>query len=158
VPAAPWVEMTRRIPFGALESHLGQELGLSGWLEVDERRIAAFADATSGPDGLPARGGAAAWDETTARLLALSMLPRLAAEAYVVEGVVARVNYGLDRVRFAPGLRCGARIRDRATLLAVEPNRRGARITVRNDVETDGGEPPVCVADTITLLVRAEGA
>jgi len=154
--------MTQEIPFEELAGRIGEELGLSDWLEIDQARIDAFAAATDDRQWIHVdteRAANGPYGGTVAHgYLTLSMLPRLTAETYVVGGVSTRVNYGLDRVRFPAPVRSGARIRDRATLLAVEPNARGARITVRNEIEIEGGERPACIAETITLLVRPEGA
>jgi acyl dehydratase len=153
--------MVQTIPFEDLAARVGAELGVGGWVEIDQARIDAFAAATDDLQWIhvdPERAAAGPYGGTIAHgYLTLSMLPRLTGETYAFAGVSARLNYGLDRVRFPAPVRSGARIRDRATLLAVEPNARGARVTVRNEIEIEGGDRPACIAETITLLVRAEG-
>ncbi len=153
--------MVRTIPLEELPQHVGEELGIGDWLEIDQSRIDAFADATDDHQWIhvdPERAASGPYGRTIAHgYLTLSMLPRLTGETYAVSGVGTRVNYGLDKVRFLAPLHSGARIRDRATLVAVEPNPRGARITVRNEIEIEGGDRPACIAETITLLMRAEG-
>lgn len=152
----------RIIGFDELAGLVGEELGVGDWLRVDQRRIDDFAETTDDRQWIhvdPERAADGPFGTTVAHgYLTLALLPHLTRTAYAVSGVGTRVNYGLDRVRFPSPLPVDARIRDRAALLAVEPTARGARIAVRNSIEIEGRERPACIADTITLLVRAEGA
>ena len=135
---------------------MGQVLGTGDWLDVTQTRIDAFADATddhqwlhsdaeraaAGPYGAPIAHG----------YLVLSLLPALAATAYQVEGTTARINYGLETVRFPSPVRAGSRLRVTSTLKSVAQVPAGARAVVGNTVEIEGGEKPACVADTVSLL------
>jgi acyl dehydratase len=139
---------------------VGQELGVSDWFPVEQDRIDAFADATDDRQWLhidPERAASGPYGATIAHgYLTLSLLPALAASAYRIGGVRARVNYGLERVRFPAVVRPGSRVRSRATLQSVEPTGDGLRIVVRHVVEVDGSDRPACVADTVTLLLMEE--
>ncbi len=142
-----------------LETRVGQEVGLSPWLEIAQERIDAFADATDDHQWIhvdPERAAGGPYGTTIAHgFLTLSLIPALAAEALSVARVSTRVNYGLERVRFPSPVRVGSRIRDRITLIAAERTDRGVRATFKNEIEVDGAEKPACVAETVTLFVRA---
>ncbi|WP_369824072.1 MaoC/PaaZ C-terminal domain-containing protein [Frondihabitans sp. PAMC 28766] len=102
----------------------------------------------------PRRRSGGPFGETIAHgYLTLSLIPKLARDAYALAGFRMLVNYGLDRVRFPAIVPSGSRVRDRATLLSADPGERGMRIVVRHTVEIDGATTPGCVADSITLLV-----
>ncbi len=147
------------IDIDELESRVGQEVGVSPWLEIAQDRIDAFADATDDHQWIhidPKRAADGPYGTTIAHgFLTLSLIPALAAEAYAVGRVSTRVNYGLERVRFPSPVRVGSRIRDRITLVAAEPTERGVRATFRNEIEIDGAEKLACIAETVTLFVRA---
>jgi acyl dehydratase len=141
----------------ALKALVGQELGTGSWRGVPQSTIDAFADATDDHQWLhvdAARAAAGPYGTTIVHgYLVLSLLPALAADAYRIEGASARINYGLERVRFPAPVPSGARIRvsSRLTELAETPT--GARIVVRNVVELEGSEKPACIADTVSVLV-----
>ena len=143
----------------ALRELVGTTLGQSGWLEVDQARIDAFAEATGDRQWIhvdPARAADGPFGTTIAHgYLTLSLLPLLVAEVYRVTGVGAAVNYGSDRVRFPAPLPSGSRVRATVELIAVEDASGGARVRTRETVERDGGGKPVLVAEPITLLVAA---
>src|ERR1700760_2648198 len=113
------------VNFEEIVSRVGQEIGVSDWLAVDQARIDAFADATEDrqfihidPDAAPQTpfGGTIAHG-----FLSLSLLSRMGAEAMLIpDGVKMGVNYGLDRVRFIAPVRSGKRVRGRFTLDSVD--------------------------------------
>lgn len=142
----------------ALEAAVGAELGLGEWRVVAQDRIDAFAEATDDRQWLhvdPSRAAAGPYGGTIAHgYLTLSLLPELAASAFRVDGVAARVNYGLERVRFPAVVRPGSRIRTRAALLAVERVAGGLRAVIRHTVELEGSAKPACVAETVTLYLE----
>ena len=96
----------------------GTEIGVSGWLEIGQDRIHAFAEATEDRQFIHVDPEAAArtpFGGTVAHgFLTLSMLSRMAAEVMPVpDNVKMVVNYGLDRVRFIAPVRSGKRVRGR---------------------------------------------
>jgi acyl dehydratase len=141
----------------ALRALIGQELGIGSWHDVPQSTIEAFADATGDHQWLHVdaeRAAAGPYGTTIAHgYLVLSLLPALAADAYSIEGASARINYGLERVRFPSAVPSGARIRVHSTLTELEETPTGARIVVRNVVELEGSDKPACIADTVSLLV-----
>lgn len=73
-------------------------------------------------------------------------------EVYTVEGVGMALNYGSSRVRYPTALPVGSRIRAGVELLSVEPGAGGFQEILRVTVEREGGNKPVCVAETVSVL------
>lgn len=141
----------------ALAPLVDTELGVSPWTVIDQALIDRFAADTRDEQWMhvdPVRAADGPYGGTIAHgYLVLSLLPWLTSTTYRVDDVSARVNYGLERVRFPAPVRAGQRIRLRARLDSVEPMSTGVRIVVRNTVEIDGSDRPACVAETVTLLL-----
>ena len=142
-----------------IRSRVGTEIGVSGWLDVGQDRIDAFADATEDRQFIHVDPKAAAqtpFGGTIAHgFLTLSLLSRMAAETMLVPGNVKLVvNYGLDRVRFLAPVRSGKRVRGRFTLEAVE-GKAGGQILLRHDVtvEIEGEDKPALSAQWLTLIL-----
>ncbi|MEO6604541.1 MAG: MaoC family dehydratase [Aeromicrobium sp.] len=135
----------------------GEELGVSEWVAVTQERIDLFADATGDRQWIhvdPERAADGPFGATVAHgYLTLSMLPFLGAQVYAFAGDVARVNYGLNKVRFVNPVRVGSKIRNRVVLLSVEEIDKGQRATLQHTVEIKGSDKPVCVAETVVLLM-----
>ena len=141
-----------------IRSKVGQEIGVSDWLTVDQARIDAFADATEDRQFIHTDPEAAAktpFGGTIAHgFLTLSLLSRMAAEAtFIPEGVRMAVNYGLDRVRFLAPVKSGSRVRGRFVLDSVEEKAPG-QILMRHTVtvEIEGGEKPALTAVWLGLI------
>jgi len=139
---------------GELRALVGQELGVSDWLTVDQRRIDLFAEATDDHQWIhvdPARAAAGPFGATVAHgFLTLSLLPPLFAGGFEIDGIRMGINYGLNRVRFPAPVRVGSRLRGRFKLLAYEPLEGGAQLTVEVTVELEGSSKPACVAESVT--------
>jgi acyl dehydratase len=137
-----------------LQGLVGRELGVSDWLLVDQSRIDRFADATDDHqwihvDAERARQGP--FGATIAHgYLTLSLLPRFFDSAFEIGGLAMSVNYGLNRVRFPAPVPVDSRLRARFKLLAYEPLDGGAQLVVEATIEREGGERPVCVAETVS--------
>ncbi len=135
----------------------GEELGVSEWVAVSQERIDLFADATGDRQWIhvdPERAADGPFGATVAHgYLTLSMLPFLGAQVYAFAGDVARVNYGLNKVRFVNPVRVGSKIRNRVELLSVEDIDKGQRATLQHTVEIKGSDKPACVAETVVLLM-----
>lgn len=135
----------------------GQELGVGGWLEIDQDRINAFADATDDHQWIHVdvdRAGRGPFGATIAHgYLSLSLIPVLSRDIFYVDGVQLAINYGLDSVRFPQPVTVGSRIRAKASLIAIDEVQAGTRAVVRFVIEIDGQDKPACVADSVRLLV-----
>jgi len=137
-----------------LQALVGQELGVSDWLAVDQARIDLFAQATGDHQWIhtdPVRAAAGPFGATVAHgFLTLSLLPVLFETGFAIDDVRVGVNYGLNRVRFPAPVRVGSRLRGRFRLLAYEPLDGGAQLTVESVVELDGSDKPACVAESVS--------
>lgn len=145
-------------PFDEIRDRVGEEVGLSSWLVVDQERIHAFAEATEDRQFIhvdPLAAAQTPFGGTIAHgFLTLSLLSRMAAEAMLVpDNVGLVVNYGLDRVRFLAPVRSGQRVRGRFVLDLVEEKGPG-QILLRHliTVEVEGVDKPALSAVWLTLL------
>jgi acyl dehydratase len=138
---------------------IGQELGVSDWTGVDQKRIDAFADVTGDHQWIhvdPDRAGAESpYGATIAHgFLTLSLIPGLSKANYRVENARMGINYGLNRVRFLAPVPVGSRIRLRSELVeATKVDDTTVDLLVRQTVELDGSEKPAAVADVIARMV-----
>lgn len=135
----------------------GTELGVGEWVTVDQRSIDLFAQATGDHQWIhvdPERAADGPFGTTIAHgFLTLSLLPRLVADIYRVDGVRMGVNYGLDKVRFIAPVPVDARVRVRSVLRGVEPKGEGVlRVLLESTIELEGSDKPACVAQTIAQL------
>jgi acyl dehydratase len=136
-----------------LQPLVGQELGVSEWVSVEQERIDQFADATGDHQWIhidPVRAAAGPFKTTVAHgFLTLSMLPEMSASAFEVRDTRMGVNYGLNRVRFPAPVPSGSRLRGRFKLLSYEPIEGGAQLVVEVTMEREGSPKPVCVAESV---------
>ncbi len=137
-----------------LQSLVGQELGVSDWLTVEQTRIDEFAQATGDHQWIhtdPVRAAAGPFGATVAHgFLTLSLLPLLFDTGFRIGDVKMGINYGLNRVRFIAPVPAGSRLRGRFKLLAYEPLYGGAQLVVEATIELDGSAKPACVAETVS--------
>ena len=141
-----------------IKNRVGEEVGVSDWILIDQARIGAFAEATGDRQFIHVDAEAASrtpFGGTIAHgFLTLSLLSRMAADAMLVpEGVKMAVNYGLDRVRFLAPVRSGKRVRGCFTLDSIEEKAPGQwllRHTVT--VEIEGEEKPALNAVWLGLM------
>ena len=136
-----------------LQPLVGQEIGVSEWISVEQQRIDQFADATGDHQWIhidPVRAAAGPFKTTVAHgFLTLSLLPEMSASAFEVRDTRMGVNYGLNRVRFPAPVPSGSRLRGRFKLLSYEPIEGGAQLTVEVTMEREGSPKPVCVAESV---------
>ena len=145
-------------PLDEIRAKIGQEIGLSGWLDVTQDRISQFADATDDHQFIhvdPDAAAKAGLGGTIAHgFLSLSLLSRMAADAMLVpDGVRMALNYGLDRVRFLSPVRSGKRVRGRFVLDSVDEKAPG-QILMRHTVtvEIEGEDKPALTAQWLGLI------
>lgn len=138
-----------------LQGLVGQSLGTSDWVQIDQERIDRFAEATGDHQWIhvdPARARQGPYGTTVAHgFLTLSLLPLFFESAFVIRDVSMGINYGLNRVRFPAPVPVDSRLRAHFMLLAYEPlEPAGAQLTVQVTVEREGSDKPVCVAESVT--------
>ncbi|MGV9689897.1 MaoC family dehydratase [Streptomyces sp. NPDC003444] len=137
-----------------LRAGVGEQLGHSDWLEVDQKRIDLFAEATGDHQWIhvdPERAAAGPFGTTIAHgYLTLSLLPVFVPQILAVEGVRMGINYGTEKVRFPAPVPVGSRLRATAVLAKVEEVSGGVQVTAVVTVEREGSEKPVCVAESVS--------
>lgn len=139
-----------------VKAYVGKELGVSEWLLVTQAKIDAFAELTGDDQWIhidPRRAAQSPFGGTIAHgYFTLSLAPRFSYDMFKFEGFAFGINYGLNRVRFPAPLPVGQRVRMRAVLKAVEDIAGGAQITTELTFEREGGEKPVCVAESLSRV------
>jgi acyl dehydratase len=138
---------------------VGQELGVSDWLCIDQERIQAFADATGDHQWIHVDAERAATESPFGGLIAhgfltLSLIPALSKQCYVVENARMGINYGLNKVRLVTPVPAGGRVRVRSALIDTAViDEATVHLIVRHTVELDGSQRPAAVAEMIARTV-----
>lgn len=147
-----------------LEQHIGQEIGLSDWIEIDQPRINMFAEATGDHQWIHVDVERAKRESpyrapVAHGYLSLALIAWLSMNAKAIPtDAAAAMNYGLDKVRFLAPVKVGSRVRLRVTLLGVE--RKDAKqfvMKTNNVLEIEGSEKPALIAETLAFVVAGEG-
>ncbi|MER8096649.1 MaoC family dehydratase [Streptomyces goshikiensis] len=137
-----------------LSAGVGAPLGPSGWLEVDQKRIDLFADATGDHQWIhvdPERAASGPFGSTIAHgYLTLSLLPSLVPQIMRVEGMKMGINYGVNKVRFPAPVPVGSRLRATAVITEVTQAGGGVQVAATVTVECEGAAKPVCVAESVS--------
>jgi acyl dehydratase len=143
----------------AMRSAVGERLGESEWIEIDQKRIDTFAEATGDDQWIhvdPDRAAHGPFGATIAHgYLTLSLLPFLGRDIWRIGGVKMGINYGLNKVRFPSPVKVGSRLRCTTDLLSVEDVKQGVQVTYRHTLEIQGQDRPAVVAETVSLVVPA---
>jgi acyl dehydratase len=143
--------------FDELTAAIGEDLGSSDWLEVTQERVDAFADATGDHQWIHvdvARAKDGPFGGTIAHgYLTLSLIPQFSVQILGLETPGAKLNYGVNKVRFPNPVKVGARIRARASIAEVTDVPAGKQMVLKFVVEIEDQEKPACVAETVVLLL-----
>ncbi|MCS4594536.1 MaoC family dehydratase [Brevibacterium sediminis] len=141
-----------------IESLIGQELGSSEWMTMDQDAINTFADVTGDHQWIhvdEARAAEGPYGATIVHgFFTLSLIPKFSTEVFTIEGVSIRVNYGLNKVRFLQPVVVGSRLRGTITVKDVIRGEKGTQVILEHTIEIDGQDRPACVAEVVTLLVE----
>ncbi|WP_371227878.1 MaoC family dehydratase [Pseudomonas sp. QE6] len=137
-----------------LKALVGEVIGSSEWLTIDQARINTFAEATGDQQWIhvdPERAAKGPFGKPIAHgFLTLSLLPPLMTDAFEIRDVKMGVNYGLNKVRFVQPVPVDSRVRGHFRVQAWEPlEGNGAQITYEMTVEIEGAAKPACVAEAI---------
>jgi acyl dehydratase len=137
----------------------GEELGTSDWHEVTQKAIDDFADVTGDHQWIHVdveRAKQTPFGGTIAHgYYTLSLAPMLNEQILALEGFAFAINYGLNKVRFPAPLPVGSRVRMHAKLKSLEDVPGGAQMTVEVTFVREGGDKPVCVAETLARVYEA---
>jgi acyl dehydratase len=146
-----------------ISQYVGQELGVSEWITINQERINDFADFTGDHQWIHVNVERAKRESLFGTTIAhgyltLSLAAALSMELGIIPaGVSQALNYGLDKVRFLAPVKSGSRVRDRVVLLAAEPQGKGRiLLKFRNTIEIEGEAKPALIADALSLLVTKE--
>lgn len=140
-----------------LQPLVGERIGTSDWLLIDQQRINQFADATGDHQWIHVdveRARQGPFGGTIAHgFLTLSLLPAFLATAFEIKETRSGLNYGLDKVRFIAPVPVNSRLRAHFRLMDwTAVNGGGAQVKTEMTVECEGAEKPVCIAESITRL------
>ncbi|MGB0342780.1 MAG: MaoC family dehydratase [Parvibaculales bacterium] len=137
-------------------SQVGQEIGVSDWMEVDQERINLFADATGDHQWIhldAERTQKELGMPTIAHgFLTLSLLPVLSSQISGVKSVTRGINYGSNKTRFTSMVPVNSKLRARTKLIGAEPKAGGVLFTSEVSIEVEGSEMPALVTESLTLL------
>ena len=152
---------TEILPIDQIKERLGDEIGVSDWVNVDQERINAFAECTgdhqwihvneemakNGPFGTTIAHG----------YLTVALIPAFSADISVIpEGTTMAINYGMNKLRFLTPIKVGSNIRDRVSLTNVD-EKAGGRVlmTTTHTIEIEGEAKPACIAETLAMFFTA---
>lgn len=137
-----------------LRGLIGQEVAVTEWFPVTQERVNLFAEATGDHQWIHldverSRKESPYGGTIAHGFLTLSLLPLMMQSAVSMPPAKLSVNYGLNKVRFPAPVPVGSRIRGRMALLEMEDLDGGMQIVWKVTMELDGGDKPVCVAESI---------
>ncbi len=151
----------RNVHISDLATLVGEKIGSSDWLTIDQERIDKFAEATGDfqwihVDAERAEKEFVAGTTIAHGYLTLSLLPMLLSQIMKVEGVANGINYGSNKVRFTNMVPTGSRVRAHQTLKDVRERGDGSlQITSEVQIEIEGQERPALIAETLGLSYPA---
>lgn len=135
----------------------GEELGTSDWLTIEQDRVDRFAEATGDHQWIHVdaeRAATGPFGGTIAHgYLTLSLVPFLGGQVFVLDTPGAKLNYGVNKVRFPNPVLVGKRVRGHVTLAEVADLPAGKQLTLKYTIEIEGEAKPACVAETVVLLL-----
>ena len=145
----------KKVHYNDIQSLVGQEIGASEWVLIDQDRVNKFADATGDHQWIHVdvekakqfMGGTIAHGYLT-----LSLIPWLGSQIMSIEGVSRGINYGSNKVRFTNMVPVGSKVRARVTLKDAQPKSGGYQVTNVVTMEIEGQERPAMVAETLSLI------
>ena len=149
-----------RMQAGELAAHIGQEIGVSGWIVIDQPRIDEFAHCTEDHQWIHVdvdRAGKESPFKTTIAhgFLTLSLLAPTSFDVMISRiDIKQAMNYGLEKVRFLAPVRAGKRVRNHVKIAAVE-DKGGGRVllTTENTIEIEDEDKPALVAMALVMLM-----
>ena len=146
------------LTLAGLGERIGQELGLSDWVAMDQQRIDAFAACTGDHQWIHVDVERAKRESPFRGTVAHGYLTLAMQIGVIPIDAAAGLNYGIDKVRFLAPVPAGARVRLRVVLAGIEP-REGGQVIMKtqNTLEVEGSERPALIAETLALLIPAKG-
>ena len=139
-----------------LKAAVGEQLGSSDWVTVDQKQVDTFAEATGDHQWIHVdvdKAKAGPFGGTIAHgFLTLSLLPIFSWQVYKIENVKMGINYGLNKVRFTSPVPVNSRLRGSYELLEVTEVKDALQVITKVTVEIEGSERPACVAEWVSRV------
>ncbi|GAB3929911.1 MaoC family dehydratase [Kribbella albertanoniae] len=136
---------------------VGTSLGETEWLEITQEQVNQFAEATGDHQWIHVdveRAAKGPYGGTIAHgYLTLSLIARFGDELFSISGVTAKLNYGVNKVRFPTPVPVGARVRAGASIANTAETPAGVQVSLNWVIELENSTKPACVAETVVLLV-----
>lgn len=152
--------MSKIVSADQIGSYVGQEVGVTDWIEIDQDRINKFADATGDHQYIhidPERAAQTPFGTTIAHgFLTLSLMSMLSANngSIKLENAVMGINYGLDKVRFINPVKVDSKIRARFELVSAEEKKPKHFLLKHNvTIEIEGEDKPALIAQWLGMTV-----
>ena len=143
--------------FDEVTAAAGEELGASEWVEIDQDRVNKFAEATGDFQWIHVdveKSAAGPFGGTIAHgYLTLSLVPWLGSQVFALDTPGAKLNYGVNKVRFPNPVLVGSRVRAHVTMGEVTDLPAGKQLTLKYTVEIEDPTKPACIAETVELLL-----
>ncbi|WP_121258260.1 MaoC family dehydratase [Nocardioides ferulae] len=143
--------------FDEVAAAVGEELGTSEWVTIDQERVNRFADATGDHQWIHVdveRAATGPFGGTIAHgYLTLSLVPWLGSQVFELDTPGAKLNYGVNKVRFPNPVKVGSRVRATVSIADIVDIPAGKQLTLKYVVEIEGESKPACVAETVVLLL-----
>lgn len=140
-----------------LAGAVGEQIGPTDWLSIDQKRVNQFADASGDHQWIHVdldRAKDGPFGGTIAHgYLTLSLIPWFASQLFLLETRGAKLNYGINKVRFPNIVKVGARLRTTCSVASVTDHPAGHQLVMRYSIEIEGEDKPACVAETVVLLL-----
>ncbi len=140
---------------------IGEEVGLSDWVVIDQNRIDQFAEATTDYQWIHVDTERCAREMPDGRTIAhgyltLSLIPALTGDFVEVKNLARAINFGANKVRFYTPVPAGARVRARVKVLQARLRAGALMITSETRIEVEGERKPACVAETLGMYFFEE--
>lgn len=153
--------MDQRAVIEQMRTQIGQEIGVSDWFLIDQKRIDEFCECTEDDQWIHTDAERAArgpYGKTIAPgFLAVSLISAMSKSKQIAfdhSAVQMLLNYGMNKVRFLNPIPVDSKIRSRMTLLDVEEKSPGrVLVTTRHTMEIEGSSEPVCVVEIVGLFI-----
>lgn len=149
----------KTVSYDEVAGLVGQEIGVSDWVEINQERIDQFAEATGDHQWIHVDIERAKKEMPGGKTIAhgyltLSLIPMLASQIMRIEGVSRGINYGSNKVRFTNAVQVGSKVRGRQKLVSVEARSGGLQLINEMTIEIEGQDRPACIAETISLIYK----
>ena len=135
---------------------VGEEVGLSDWVVIDQHRIDQFAEATADHQWIHVDTERAVREMPDGKTIAhgyltLALIPAFTSDFVHVENLARVINFGLNKVRFYAPVPVGSRLRGRAVVLKAQKRAGALLLTSEVRIEVEGHRKPACVAETLGM-------